>query len=97
MANYTSFDNFFRTDLGVFLRFLQRERDMSALYVSSIGPETKGFLLRRYPDTDTALDNMSSWPVRPGKNKSKSKRSNSVYANATTPTEKSKKQRNNKK
>lgn len=45
------------------MRFLQRERDMSALYVSAIGPDTKEFLLKRYPDTDMALENLSHWPV----------------------------------
>jgi hypothetical protein len=50
-------------ELGQMLRFLQRERDMSALYVSVIGPETKEFLLKRYPDTDMALENLSYWPV----------------------------------
>ena len=46
------------------MRYLQRERDMSALYVSAIEQNTKDFLLRRYPDTDAAVDNMSYWPVR---------------------------------
>lgn len=45
------------------MRFIQRERDMSALYVSVIGPETKEFLLKRYPETDMALENLSYWPV----------------------------------
>ncbi|KAK3099718.1 hypothetical protein FSP39_008541 [Pinctada imbricata] len=56
----------FSTELGMFLRYLQRERDMSALYVSAIGPETKAFLLRRYPETDFAIENLSAWPVRTG-------------------------------
>lgn len=54
---------YFSRELGMFLRFLQRERDMSVLYVSSIGPKTKEFLLKRYPDTDAGLQNLSQWPV----------------------------------
>nr|XP_022289334.1 uncharacterized protein LOC111101221 [Crassostrea virginica] len=55
---------FFSVELGQMMRYLQRERDMSALYVSAIEQNTKDFLLRRYPDTDAAVDNMSYWPVR---------------------------------
>lgn len=53
----------FSVELGQMMRFIQRERDMSALYVSAIGPDTKEFLLKRYPDTDMALENLSHWPV----------------------------------
>ena len=38
---------------------LQIERDMSALYISSIVSETKGYLVRSYPDTDEALEGLS--------------------------------------
>ncbi|XP_061171688.1 uncharacterized protein LOC133181164 [Saccostrea echinata] len=55
---------FFSVELGQMMRYLQRERDMSALYVGAIGKDTKDYLLRRYPDTDAALANMSQWPVR---------------------------------
>ncbi|XP_062592346.1 uncharacterized protein LOC134253775 [Saccostrea cucullata] len=54
---------FFSIELGQMMRYLQRERDMSALYISAIGPDTKEFLLKRYPDTDMALENLSYWPV----------------------------------
>ncbi|XP_062573854.1 uncharacterized protein LOC134235721 [Saccostrea cucullata] len=54
---------FFSIELGQMMRYLQRERDMSALYISAIGPDTKEVLLRRYPDTDMALENLSFWPV----------------------------------
>ena len=54
----------YSVELGQMMRYLQRERDMSALYVSAIEQNTKDFLLRRYPDTDAAVDNMSYWPVR---------------------------------
>ena len=42
---------------------LQIERDMSALYTSSIASETKGYLVRSYPETDKALDGLSRWPT----------------------------------
>ena len=38
----------FSLDMAYMIRSLQRERDGSALYLSSIRPETKGFLLERY-------------------------------------------------
>ena len=44
------------------IRALQRERDGSALYLSSIRPETKGFLLERYQDTDEAVQTLPYWP-----------------------------------
>ncbi|XP_069119483.1 uncharacterized protein [Argopecten irradians] len=56
-------DLYLGRELGTFLRYFQRERDMSTLYASRIGPDTKGRLLRRYIDTDGALANLSSWPV----------------------------------
>ncbi|XP_033732066.1 uncharacterized protein LOC117321669 [Pecten maximus] len=56
-------DLFLGRELGTFLRYFQRERDMSTLYASRIGPETKSRLLNRYIDTDSALNNLSSWPV----------------------------------
>ena len=46
----------------------QIERDMSALYVSAINPETKELLVTTYPETDKALEGLSRWPqVREGK------------------------------
>ncbi|KAJ8301238.1 hypothetical protein KUTeg_020225 [Tegillarca granosa] len=42
---------------------LQRERDMSMLYLSALGPETKTFLLQEYIETDKELAQMSVWPV----------------------------------
>ncbi|XP_052082036.1 uncharacterized protein LOC127719800 isoform X1 [Mytilus californianus] len=53
---------YFSIELGALLRIIQFERDMSALYVSNIKPETKDFLLQRYPDTDLAIQNLSYWP-----------------------------------
>ncbi|XP_033097871.1 uncharacterized protein LOC117101862 [Anneissia japonica] len=54
----------FSRDIGVLLSQLQRERDMSALYVSLIGPEDKAYLTETYPLTDAALEYLDSWPVK---------------------------------
>ncbi|XP_060577401.1 uncharacterized protein LOC132734626 [Ruditapes philippinarum] len=48
----------FSLDMAYMIRALQRERDGSALYLSSIRPETKGFLLERYQDTDEAVQTL---------------------------------------
>ena len=42
---------------------------MSVLYLSAIGPETKTFLLTEYKETDTVLEELTSWPVDLDKNK----------------------------
>ena len=39
-------------EVGKVIHAMQRERDMSVLYLSSIGPETKTFLTTRYLETD---------------------------------------------
>ncbi|KAL4226720.1 hypothetical protein ACF0H5_014700 [Mactra antiquata] len=52
----------FSLDMAYMIRALQRERDGSALYLSSIRPETKGFLLERYQDTDEAVQTLPYWP-----------------------------------
>ncbi|KAK3803711.1 hypothetical protein RRG08_047675 [Elysia crispata] len=54
----------FSVEIGMFLDRLQRERDMSVLYLSILGPETKTFLMNEYLLTDQALDHLSDWPVR---------------------------------
>ncbi|XP_053376877.1 uncharacterized protein LOC123530317 [Mercenaria mercenaria] len=53
----------FSLDMAYMIRSLQRERDGSALYLSSIRPETKDFLLQRYLDTDEAVQNLPEWPT----------------------------------
>ena len=53
----------FNRNLGQLIHNLQVERDMTALYVSAIGPDTKDFLVRVYPRTDGALENLTEWPV----------------------------------
>lgn len=57
-------------DMAYMIRSLQRERDGSALYLSSIRPETKGFLLQRYLDTDEAVQNLPEWPTSLSKTRS---------------------------
>lgn len=48
--------------LGRLIHRLQRERDMSVLYLSDLGPGTKTFLLAEYLATDEALQRLSIWP-----------------------------------
>ena len=48
--------------LGRIIHRLQRERDMSVLYLSDLGPGTKTFLLAEYLATDEALQRLAIWP-----------------------------------
>ena len=48
--------------LGRLIHRLQRERDMSVLYLSDLGPGTKTFLLAEYIATDDALQRLPVWP-----------------------------------
>lgn len=52
----------FSTELGVLIHNLQKERDSSALYLSSYRAETKEALLSSYIDTDNVLEELSYWP-----------------------------------
>ena len=52
----------FSVEIGKFLDRIQRERDMSVLYISILGPETKTFLMNEYLLTDQAVDQLSDWP-----------------------------------
>ncbi|XP_076451293.1 uncharacterized protein LOC143287233 [Babylonia areolata] len=54
----------FSVEIGIFLDRIQRERDMSVLYLTILGPETRAFLQNEYILTDEALQAMSGWPVR---------------------------------
>ncbi|XP_070206498.1 uncharacterized protein [Littorina saxatilis] len=54
----------FSVEIGMFLDRIQRERDMSVLYLSILGPETKTFLMNEYLLTDQALEQLSDWPVK---------------------------------
>ena len=53
----------FSVEIGRFLDRIQRERDMSVLYLSILGPETKTFLMNEYLLTDRAVMELSDWPV----------------------------------
>lgn len=48
--------------LGQLIHHIQRERDMSVLYLSDLGPGTKTFLLAEYMATDDALQELTIWP-----------------------------------
>ena len=49
--------------LGRLIYTIQKERDMSILYISKIGPSTKAFLIDEYDRTDNAFAEMWSWPL----------------------------------
>ncbi|XP_064642933.1 uncharacterized protein LOC135497132 isoform X2 [Lineus longissimus] len=53
----------FSSQTGLLIHYLQRERDMTALHLSSMGAETRMFLRDRYPDTDEALNALEQWPT----------------------------------
>lgn len=53
----------FGVELGDFLAALQKERDMSSLYVSRLGKDNKENVLQVYLETDKTLYQLSSWPV----------------------------------
>ncbi|XP_052083525.1 uncharacterized protein LOC127720814 [Mytilus californianus] len=52
---------YFSIDIGKLVHRLQVERDMSVLYLSAIGPETKSFLLSEYAKTDEVTLDLT-WP-----------------------------------
>ncbi|XP_033724712.1 uncharacterized protein LOC117314732 [Pecten maximus] len=52
----------FTMEVGQLIHHLQRERDMSVLYLSALGPETRTFLLDEYIETDNALTALTTWP-----------------------------------
>ncbi|XP_045166863.2 adenylate cyclase, germination specific-like [Mercenaria mercenaria] len=49
--------------LGRLIYTIQKERDMSILYISRIGPGTKAFLIDEYDQTDKAFADMWDWPL----------------------------------
>lgn len=49
--------------LGRLIYTIQKERDMSTLYISKIGPGTKAFLIEEYDKTDQAFAEMWDWPL----------------------------------
>lgn len=52
----------FSVELGKLVHHLQKERDMSVLYLSALKPETKTFLLTEYIETDRAINRLQVWP-----------------------------------
>ena len=48
--------------LGRLINTIQKERDLSILYISRLGPGTKRFLLNGYDETDQAFTDMWVWP-----------------------------------
>ncbi|XP_011665380.2 uncharacterized protein LOC115918082 [Strongylocentrotus purpuratus] len=62
----------FSRQVGTLVHSLQMERDMTALYISSLmqqktaatGPERKIFLINTYPLTDEVLESLDDWPVK---------------------------------
>ncbi|XP_067658293.1 uncharacterized protein [Haliotis asinina] len=55
----------YSVELGTVIHSLQEERDISALYLSSIEEKTKSLLLRRYPETDKSLEKLTFWTTGP--------------------------------
>ncbi|XP_071805503.1 uncharacterized protein [Asterias amurensis] len=59
----------FSRQVGTLVHSLQLERDMTALYISSLmqqrttGPQRKIFLINTYPLVDEVLENLDDWPV----------------------------------
>ncbi|XP_076094871.1 uncharacterized protein LOC143065280 [Mytilus galloprovincialis] len=53
---------YYSIDVGQLVHRLQVERDMSVLYLSALGPETRTFLLAEYFNTDRTIDRLSYWP-----------------------------------
>ena len=41
--------------MGRLIHKLQKERDMTILYIGKLGPGTKAFLLKNYEETDEAF------------------------------------------
>ena len=41
--------------MGRLIHKLQKERDMTILYIGKLGPGTKTFLMRNYEETDDAF------------------------------------------
>ncbi|XP_074647587.1 uncharacterized protein LOC141903373 [Tubulanus polymorphus] len=55
----------FSIQIGTLLHELQRERDMSAFYLSSIGPNTNQFLHALWDSTDAQVATIPNWPENP--------------------------------
>ena len=53
----------FSVEVGKLMHVMQKERDLSVLYLSSIAPKPKIFLSKRFMETDEQLRSLSSWPA----------------------------------
>ena len=63
MISFQSIDALaFSIAVGKLIHHLQNERDLSMLYLSALGPETKSFLLQEYAITDQFIENLRMWP-----------------------------------
>lgn len=51
----------FSVEVSELVDNLQKERDFSAIYSSSIGVATKTYLVERYPLTDAAIQSLTDW------------------------------------
>ena len=51
----------FSIEISELVDNLQKERDYSAIYVSSIRMATKAYLVERYPLTDASIQSLTSW------------------------------------
>ena len=49
-------------EIGSVVERLQRERDAVTLYLSDLGPSTRGFLRARFDATDESIVIMRQWP-----------------------------------
>ena len=53
----------FSVEVGRLIHVMQRERDITVLYLSMIGPQTKAFLTQCYVDTNNQLNSLTRWPT----------------------------------
>ena len=53
----------FTVQVGWLIHILQRERDISVLYLTSVGSQTKTFLKDLWQSTDAELDRLADWPA----------------------------------
>lgn len=52
----------FSIDVGKLVHHLQNERDLSILFMSALGPDTRSFLFHEYSVTDSFIESLDMWP-----------------------------------
>lgn len=52
----------FSVDVGKLVHHLQNERDLSILFMSALGPDTRSFLFHEYSVTDSFIESLDMWP-----------------------------------